>query len=353
MVARRRALWAPIFPSKNPVTAVRSARYFAQHASIAVPALVVHALAAMRKTDLEEIPYDAVDAIRVRYRQILEDDVTQAANGVYPWSLLFDWPVRQYARAVPGVLRDFFTMDKRRVDHEWSLNEPDADAFPKYYRRQYHWQKGGYLTDRSARLYDLGVELLFVGGADVMRRQVIPPMTADYANHDNPRILDVACGTGHTLGQIGMALPNAELHGVDLSPAYVRHAAKNAPSSATLLVNDARCLPYPDDHFEVVTSTYLFHELPDACRTAVIEEMIRVAKPGGLIVIQDSAQLDDAPELAEFLHAFGRDMHEPYYESYLNDPLQDRLERAGLAIQSVRSQYLAKTVTARVPENVA
>ena len=345
MVTRRHALWAPMSPSRNPVTALRSARYFAQHASIAIPALIVHAMAAARKRDIEPVAVESLDAIRTRYRALLETDVKQAHDGAYPWSLLFDWPLRDYASAAPGVLRDFLTLDTRRQKREWKLQEDDANEFPKYYRRQYHWQKGGYLTERSAKLYDLGVELLFIGGADVMRRQVIPPMTAAYRHHPRPRVLDVACGTGHTLAQIKTALPNAELSGIDLSPAYVAKAKAMCPEAA-ILTDDARALPFVDDTFDIVTSTYLFHEVPEADRRTVLAELARVVKPGGLVVLQDSAQLDDAPELAPFLHAFGREMHEPYYDNYLNDPLPGLLEGAGLRLEGERSDYLARTVWA-------
>ena len=51
------------------------------------------------------------------------------------------------------------------------------DRYPAYYRRTFHWQTDGYFTEHSAEVYELGVELLFRGTADVMRRQIIPPVT--------------------------------------------------------------------------------------------------------------------------------------------------------------------------------
>ena len=49
----------------------------------------------------------------------------------------------------------------------------DLSAFPDYYLRNFHYQTGGYLSERSAKLYDQQVEVLFIGSADAMRRQAL------------------------------------------------------------------------------------------------------------------------------------------------------------------------------------
>ena len=46
---------------------------------------------------------------------------------------------------------------------------------------------------------------------------------------------------------------------------------------------------------EQVTCIYLFHELPPEVRGQVAKEMARVVKPGGMVVVTDSAQLGDRP----------------------------------------------------------
>jgi hypothetical protein len=50
---------------------------------------------------------------------------------------------------------------------------------------------------------------------------------------------------------------------------------------------------------------YAFHEMPEAAREAVVQEMYRLLRPGGLAVLTDSAQLGDRPQWDAGLGAFG------------------------------------------------
>jgi len=77
--------------------------------------------------------------------------------------------------------------------------------------------------------------------------------------------------------------------------------------------------------------------------------MLRVVKPGGLVVIEDSAQPSESPDLAPVLHSFPRDFHEPFYEDYLEDDLGELLEEVGFTEVSTRPALVAKVVVGRRP----
>ena len=104
-----------------------------------------------------------------------------------------------------------------------------------------------------------------------------------------------------------------------------------------------------DATFDVVTSVYLFHELPRNARRKVVAEIARVVRPGGLVVIEDSAQPSDSPGLAAVLAGFPTEFHEPFYRDYLEDDLAALLTEAGLVVDSVEPHLVAKVVTARRP----
>jgi ubiquinone/menaquinone biosynthesis C-methylase UbiE len=227
----------------------------------------------------------------------------------------------------------------------------DKARYPAYYRRNFHWQTDGYFSEHSAAIYELGVELLFRGTADVMRRQVIPPITRHVreAGRGDLKLLDVACGTGRLLHQLSRAHPGLRLHGCDLSPAYVRAARERLRDvgELTLAVENGEALPWADATFDMVTSVYLFHELPRNARRNVVREMLRVCKPGGIVVIEDAAQLADSGALEAVMRDFPKDFHEPFFDDYLEDDLVGVLKECGWREVESEAHLVARVVTGR------
>jgi ubiquinone/menaquinone biosynthesis C-methylase UbiE len=297
---------------------------------------------------------EAAASLRRRLEALFDEDFRDAESGLYPRHLIEALPWREYAQAVPRLLADL-PRTRARMERGDFREIPDAAAaerYPPYYARNFHYQSEGYLGHTSAALYDLQVELLFGGTADVMRRRVIPPVVrvARARNAAQPlRVLDVACGTGHLLKMLGAALPTeAKLFGLDLSPHYIARAREVLPRDldVSLICDNAEQLPFLDSSFDVATSLYLLHEVPPAVRARVLQEMARVVRPGGLVVVADSIQLNDAPELEREILAFPSRFHEPYYMSYVKDDLAARVSEAGLDVKSSRLAFLTKLVEA-------
>jgi ubiquinone/menaquinone biosynthesis C-methylase UbiE len=114
-------------------------------------------------------------------------------------------------------------------------------------------------------------------------------------------------------------------------------------------VENAEQLPFADGAFDVVTSVYLFHELPRNARRNVVREMHRVLRPGGLLVLEDSAQLAESADIASALREFPREFHEPFYEDYLDDDLAGILREVGFTVNVTEPHLVAKVVVARRP----
>ena len=299
-----------------------------------------------------------IQSLRERMEQLFEDDWRDAEDGLYPRSLIEGLPWREYASAAPKLMADLPRTRARiaRDDFTELPKDSAAERYPSYYARNFHYQSEGYLGHTSAELYDLQVELLFGGTADVMRRRLIPPVVrfarAAGASRARPlKLLDVACGTGHLLGMMGLALPEARLTGVDLSPQYIARARARLPRGLdlSLLVDNAERLPFLDRQFDAVTNVFLFHELPRDVGQRVLSEMARVVRPGGLVVVADSIQLADAPELQGELRKFPQRFHEPYYKGYIEDDLAARLREAGLTVLEQKCAFLTKVVVAELP----
>jgi ubiquinone/menaquinone biosynthesis C-methylase UbiE len=333
--------------------------YHAQQLSFLINATLVQETArTLARVKRPKISMEVIQALRRRHAALHAADLANVEAGLYPRELLFGFPVRAYLRAFPRLVLDGRNVMRRHRRNDWKDLPPvavDKDRFPAYYRRNFHWQTDGYFSDYSAEVYDLGVELLFRGTADVMRRQIIPPITRFIRGAgvapEHMRLLDVGCGTGRILRQLATTHPRLRFHGVDLSPFYVRRARHNLADVAevSLAVENGEALPYADATFDIVTSVYLFHELPRNARRNVIAEMARVVRPGGLIVIEDSAQRADSPDIAEALDNFPAEFHEPFFADYLRDDLAAALESAGLTVTARESHLVARVVVAERP----
>ncbi len=346
-------------PSTSSVSLTDRVRYRAQQYSFLLNATVLQETARrLARVPRPALSGEVMRLLRARTEALYQRDLDNVAAGLYPRELLFQIPVREYARAFPQLVRDTPRIVGRMRARDYKdIPAVDKARYPAYYRRTFHWQTDGYLSDHSASVYDLGVELLFRGTADIMRRQIIPPITRflrdTAAVPARTRLLDVACGTGRVLQQIATAHPALRYHGVDLSPFYIKAARKRLRDVAevSLLVENAEHLPYVDGHFDVVTSVYLFHELPRNARRNVVRELFRVLRPGGLVVLEDSAQHADSPQITSVLHGFPEQYHEPFYGEYLDDDLAALLAEAGFEVESSEPHLVAKVVVARKPGN--
>lgn len=300
---------------------------------------------------------------RERLNELLETDWNDAEKGIYPSSLLFDNPWEDFLRFYPMVWLDLPLTWERANNNRFYDFSPNlkTEGYPKYYARTFHHQTDGYLSDRSADLYDLQVEILFNGSADPMRRRILAPLKREMAqagipNESQTRVLDVACGTGRTLRMLRGALSEVSLFGTDLSPAYLRKANQNLseiPGELPQLLNaNAEALPYRDNYFQGVTSVFLFHELPAPVRQTIIDECFRVTCPGGVFVICDSIQRGDFPDMDVFLENFPAMFHEPFYKNYTEDDISGRLEQAGFEVVETQIHFASKYWVARKPAEV-
>lgn len=73
--------------------------------------------------------------------------------GLDPRELLFHIPVRAYARAFPALVRDTARIVRRKKANDWrDIPAVDRHCYPPYYRRTFHWQTDGYLSEHSAAI---------------------------------------------------------------------------------------------------------------------------------------------------------------------------------------------------------
>lgn len=293
-------------------------------------------------------------------RTLLEDaaglllrDAGNVGAGYYAPDLVPVPSPGEQVRRLMELMRDIPAAAGRRArgDTHEAAAEEAAQGKPDYYRQNFHYQSGGYLTEQSARLYDQQVELLFFGVADAMRRAALPPVVRHMRGRDQRgmALLDAACGTGRFLRQVLRNYPRLNVTGLDLSRAYLDEARRHAGERPNLRLVEANAedMPLAAASQDMVVSHFLFHELPGGARRNVAREFTRVLKPGGLLVVVDSLQWGDEPGYDGLLESFPARFHEPYFEDYLGDDLAALFSSAGLEVEAKQRGFLSKVVVAR------
>ncbi|MBE9215432.1 methyltransferase domain-containing protein [Plectonema cf. radiosum LEGE 06105] len=112
-------------------------------------------------------------------------------------------------------------------------------------------------------------------------------------------VLDVGCGIGGS-SRILAADYGFDVTGITISPQQVRRATELTSQgvSAKFLVDDAMALSFPDASFDVVWSIEAGPHMPD--KVVFAKELMRVLKPGGILVVADWNQRDDRQKPLNF-----------------------------------------------------
>jgi len=105
-------------------------------------------------------------------------------------------------------------------------------------------------------------------------------------------VLDVGCGIGGSSRILAKDYGFA-VTGVTISPQQVKRAQELTVEglNAQFLVDDAMHLSFPDGSFDVVWSIEAGPHMPD--KAIFAKELLRVLKPGGVLVVADWNQRDD------------------------------------------------------------
>lgn len=101
---------------------------------------------------------------------------------------------------------------------------------------------------------------------------------------NNQRILDLGCGRGFYLKAINQLNPELKLTGLDINPEYLNAAKETIDSPRIKFIKgDATNLPFENNSFDQIIASEILEHIKEDER--VIEEVYRVLKPGGKVII--------------------------------------------------------------------
>lgn len=294
------------------------------------------------------LPFPSRERMLTDIRALFEADLENVRLGFYPMPHDKDGSLAARLNTTRKVFADLPVSNKRRLEgrHDEVLTADFDGKRPRYYLQNFHYQTGGWVSEESAEIYDSQVESLFRGTANVMRRQALVPLAKFIQGKDQRTLhmVDIACGTGKFLGAAAKAFPRLNMTGIDLSETYLNEAAKHLARRAktNLVLANGEHLPFADNSVDVVSSIFLFHELPPKVRKIMAREIKRVLKPGGIYIHLDSLQMGDAPAYDGLLDAFPHYFHEPYHASYVRADLSKLFGAVGLEMQEETPVFMSK-----------
>ncbi len=142
-------------------------------------------------------------------------------------------------------------------------------------------------TIHWAKYYDFTVQLLTMGQSKKLRA-----WTIDAAQiRAGEIVLDVGCGTGELTREAKRAAgESGSVFGIDASPEMIDVARQNATHEKLNIefrLEPIEHLSFADNTFDAVLSSLMMHHLPDDLKRAGLQEIYRVLKPGGRVVIVD------------------------------------------------------------------
>ena len=162
----------------------------------------------------------------------------------------------------------------------------EAATIPGYLHDTYWW---AYVHPNAVRLFERQwlVNLILWGNFAKLRDSALDALGQTLPG----RTLQVACVYGnftrHLVGRVERG--DGSLDVVDVLPIQLANLrAKLPPDAVVGLVNrNSADLGFADGSYDRVVLFFLLHEMPEDVRRRTLAEAMRVAKPGGQVVIVD------------------------------------------------------------------
>ena len=150
-------------------------------------------------------------------------------------------------------------------------------------------------------------------------------------------VLDVATGTGFTA--LAFAPHVQSVVGLDVSPGMLRqaqqYAAERGITNAVFQEGAAEALPFAGAAFDLVTCRIAPHHFLSVPK--FLEEIVRVLKPGGSVVLADTTVPDDQPEAAVWQNRVEAKRDPSHVQNYTPGEWRSMAEAAGLTVTECRT----------------
>jgi SAM-dependent methyltransferase len=158
------------------------------------------------------------------------------------------------------------------------------------------------------------------------------------------RILDLGTTSGKNLTPYSRSFPQAELYGVDVGAPVLRfgHAlAEQEGVAVHYSQQNAESTDFPDGHFDLIVSSFFFHEVALPATRRILRECWRLLAPNAIMV---HMELPNAAAVSHYDNFYWnwdtRNNNEPHYTIFREQDPQQLCVAAGFAPQSCFAQVI-------------
>jgi len=162
----------------------------------------------------------------------------------------------------------------------WSASV-STPPIPAYLDEVYHW---AYLDPQKVQLLDrdLVVGAILWGNDKRLRRALMDEV------RPGDSVLQVSHVYGSAIPDLARFVgPRGQLDAIDVAPIQVARCREKLAPYPWARVRWADARDPGGGPYDVVSCFFLLHEIPDDCKSAVVDALLDVVKPGGRVVFID------------------------------------------------------------------
>lgn len=142
---------------------------------------------------------------------------------------------------------------------------------------------GGLIT--WPRRYNLLTDVFFLGRTGRLIAELADASGVRSGDH----AVDIGCGPGRLVRELSSRVgPQGRVVGVDPSAPMIDYASAHSPANCRFELAPAQSLTQPDAAFDVATSTFAMHHIPEAERERALRQIFRILRPGGRLLLADA-----------------------------------------------------------------
>ncbi|XP_047946077.1 uncharacterized protein LOC125192521 [Salvia hispanica] len=170
------------------------------------------------------------------------------------------------------------------------------------------------------------------------------------------QVLDIGCSVGVSTRFLAEKFPSAKITGLDLSPYFLAVAQRNdkrrngGENKVRWFHGNGENTGLPSNSFDLVSIAYVFHECPQRAVKNMVEEALRLLRPGGTFAVTDNSPKSKIlQEISPVLFTLMKST-EPFLDEYYLTDLEGVMKQAGFAnVQTAMTDPRHRTVTATAP----